>query len=129
MEHKGIRPLFPEQVRQRDFVTIMSGIGRFIAREGYWPTSTELASFLKADKGATVYCLITLAKQQLVQRGSKKGGCPSYSLTARGWQFIGFTPIEPWGMRPSKALYRRAIREAAAKVLRDEAALQENPSG
>ncbi len=113
-----VRSLYPLRVRQRDLITVLSGIARFVRTEGYWPKAKELSSLLRADHGATVDCLHELSSRHLLDHLPSQSGAATYRLRGDGWQFLGLQPIEPWRKRPSKALIRQAIDATSRRIMR-----------
>jgi hypothetical protein len=112
-----VRPLYPREVREKDLITVCAGLARFLRREGFWPKAGELTEFLKADRGGVVDCFNELKTAKLISREAHKNGYSRYHLTARGWELLGTQPIEPWRKPPTTALLRRAVSQAAARIL------------
>jgi hypothetical protein len=121
MPSSTYRPFYPEKVRQADRMTLLSGIARFVRKEGYWPRRSELFTLLRADFAATVFMLRELQGDRLVERVPNPH-VTRFMLTARGFNALGIEPLEPWRRPPSHALVRRITNAAAARALRIEAA-------
>jgi hypothetical protein len=115
------RSLYPEKMRQRDLLTVMTGMARYVRRWGYWPKTAELQDLLKCDRGALVDCLHILRDQHLAALTAQSSGLSSHMLSSRGWELLGLSPIEPWRKRPSQMLIRKTVTAAAAKMMRAEA--------
>lgn len=120
MPEAFLRPLYPQEVREKDLITVSAGIARFLRREGYWPKMGELAGFLKSDRGGTVDCCRELIEAKLIARESRKSGFSRYRLTPRGWDLLGAKPIEPWRRPPGRGVLRQAVTAAALKVIEME---------
>lgn len=111
-------PLFPKAVHDRDLLTALHGVARFVRVEGYWPKAKELTARMKCDHAGLISCLHELLAKYLLDRTPHQSGAAAYRLTEAGWNFLGLQPIEPWRKRPSKMLIRRAIDAAALRVRR-----------
>lgn len=120
MPEAFLRPLYPQEVREKDLITVTAGLARFLRREGYWPKMSELATYLKADRGGTVDCCRALIEGRLVAREARKSGLSRYKLTPRGWDVIGAKPIEPWRRPPGRGVLRQAVTSAALKIIEME---------
>jgi RIO-like serine/threonine protein kinase len=116
------RPLYPEKSLLADSLTVLSGMVRFVRKEGYWPKAKELTALLKADKGAVVYRLQALVADNQIARTPRKSGYARYQITGRGWETLGIKPLEPWRRPPTRNLIAKAINAAARKVAQEEAA-------
>jgi hypothetical protein len=118
-------------MRQRDLLTVMTSMARYVRNVGYWPKTKELSDFLKCDKGALVDCLHILRDQHLAALTAHSSGLSSHMLTSRGWELLGLSPIEPWRKRPSQVLIRKTVNAAAARIMRAEqlAAERQNAAG
>lgn len=118
-----VRPLYPQATRDRDCLRVLVGLARHVRAKGYWPNAKELTAFLVGcDRGALVDCLHHLLDQRLVAHTPAKAGAASYQLMPTGWALLGLKPIEPWGKRASRALFRKAVRETARRIMRQEVA-------
>ena len=109
------RPLYPEKVAVSDYQAVLENLVKFLHRYGYWPSTQELATTMRADHSALVFALRAMAEigftlwhaKRTEDRSSTVGW---YDLTPAGWQAVGFKPIEPWVRRPNSLLDRIAAR-------------------
>jgi RIO-like serine/threonine protein kinase len=120
------RSLYPEKTRQADLLTVLAGIARWCRREGYWPKRSELQGLLRSDLAATADLIGLLIESHYIERLPRSSGYARYQITVKGFDLLGIVPIEPWRKVPTKAIIRRTVNAAAARVLRMEAAALEN---
>ena len=109
------RPLYPEKVAVHDYQRALESMVRFLSIYGWWPSTQELATHMRADHPALVFAMKAMAEIGLTVWHAKRTEDRSssigfFDLTPAGWQAVGFKPIEPWVRRPRTLLDRIAQR-------------------
>lgn len=103
------RPLFPIEDAIRDHRRVLNAAAKFLHTYGFYPSPRELADFMRADLGATVFCCRNLHVMELVLlRPHFSRTVKLVQLTSLGWQALGLKPIEPSIKRPDSPLERLA---------------------
>lgn len=118
------RPLYPERLAERELGIVLRAAARFVYHYGFLPNATEIATGLRAHRGAVQYYLAELRERGLIQSISyDQRKC--WSLLPAGWNVVGVAPIEPWNFSP-RATMSRVARAIAKEITEQErAAAQE----
>jgi len=101
----------PPRKRRNRPVWILRKVARFVRARGFWPSSMDLAAFVKRGSRWTIRRdLCTLRHAELVRIERRK-----WCITPAGWEFIHETPVTPrLTQRPSRKT--RGKRQAAARA-------------